>query len=245
MPSSCGRVGRARARGGRRPVRAVPARARLRRRRRGVARGLRGRRPHGRHRPRGPVLDHGRHPGRRAARACAPPSRPARASPAGTAGSSTRSGIATDYLQLVGAQFAAHPGGPLCRAHDRDHRRPPDRRGHATTSRCAPSSTGCSPTRSTTCWRRRPSRPAPTTRWHAPVTSPAVWTRRWGAGRVFVCAPGHLLADLEVPGRAHDHRARPALGEPLSDRWVRSGPPLPSGPGRFVLPTQGSSGQPG
>jgi uncharacterized protein len=31
--------------------------------------------------------------------------------------------------------------------------------------------------------------------WHRPVTAPAVWTRRWGRGRVFVCTPGH---DLDV-----------------------------------------------
>ncbi len=31
--------------------------------------------------------------------------------------------------------------------------------------------------------------------WHRPVTSPAVWTRDWGRGRVFVCTPGH---DMEV-----------------------------------------------
>jgi type 1 glutamine amidotransferase len=28
---------------------------------------------------------------------------------------------------------------------------------------------------------------------------PVTWTRRWGAGRVFVTAVGHNLADLEVP----------------------------------------------
>jgi len=28
---------------------------------------------------------------------------------------------------------------------------------------------------------------------------PVTWTRRWGAGRVFVTAIGHSLADLEVP----------------------------------------------
>lgn len=27
--------------------------------------------------------------------------------------------------------------------------------------------------------------------WSRPVTAPAVWTRQWGAGRVFVCTPGH------------------------------------------------------
>lgn len=34
--------------------------------------------------------------------------------------------------------------------------------------------------------------------WHRPITCPAVWTRRWGRGRVFVATPGHdmgVLAD--------------------------------------------------
>jgi hypothetical protein len=29
--------------------------------------------------------------------------------------------------------------------------------------------------------------------WHRPIVSPAVWTRLWGAGRVFVATPGHSL----------------------------------------------------
>lgn len=33
----------------------------------------------------------------------------------------------------------------------------------------------------------------------AGVVMPVTWTRRWGAGRVFVTAIGHNLADLEVP----------------------------------------------
>ncbi|MFI9010094.1 ThuA domain-containing protein [Actinosynnema sp. NPDC053489] len=32
--------------------------------------------------------------------------------------------------------------------------------------------------------------------WHAPLTVPAVWTRRWGAGRVFACTIGHHPSDL-------------------------------------------------
>ncbi|MFJ2116356.1 MULTISPECIES: ThuA domain-containing protein [unclassified Streptomyces] len=32
-----------------------------------------------------------------------------------------------------------------------------------------------------------------------PVTMPAVWTRRWGAGRVFVSAIGHKPDDFDVP----------------------------------------------
>src|SRR5690606_7745072 len=36
-------------------------------------------------------------------------------------------------------------------------------------------------------------------RWRRGVTMPAVWTRHWGAGRVFVSTVGHRLADLDVP----------------------------------------------
>lgn len=35
--------------------------------------------------------------------------------------------------------------------------------------------------------------------WTRPVTHPAVWTRQWGAGRVFVSTVGHHLPDLDVP----------------------------------------------
>lgn len=35
--------------------------------------------------------------------------------------------------------------------------------------------------------------------WHREVTSPAIWTRQWGQGRVFVCTPGHRVEILEDP----------------------------------------------
>ena len=35
--------------------------------------------------------------------------------------------------------------------------------------------------------------------WHRPVVSPAVWTRYWGQGRVFVCTPGHDLDVIRQP----------------------------------------------
>ncbi|GAB3564509.1 ThuA domain-containing protein [Spelaeicoccus albus] len=35
--------------------------------------------------------------------------------------------------------------------------------------------------------------------WHRPVTSPAVWTRQWGNGRIFVSTPGHHVDTLTVP----------------------------------------------
>lgn len=33
--------------------------------------------------------------------------------------------------------------------------------------------------------------------WNRPVTAPAIWTRQWGEGRIFVCAPGHRLEIVE------------------------------------------------
>ena len=35
--------------------------------------------------------------------------------------------------------------------------------------------------------------------WHRPVTSPAIWTRQWGRGRIFVATPGHHVDILEEP----------------------------------------------
>lgn len=32
--------------------------------------------------------------------------------------------------------------------------------------------------------------------WNREVTSPAIWTRQWGKGRIFVCTPGHNLEVL-------------------------------------------------
>lgn len=33
--------------------------------------------------------------------------------------------------------------------------------------------------------------------WNRPVTAPAIWTRQWGQGRIFVSAPGHRLEVVE------------------------------------------------
>jgi type 1 glutamine amidotransferase len=107
-----------------------------------------------------------------------------------------------DYLQLVGGQFAAHPPRE-------------DARGNAVRYRVAmtdlgrnhPITTGIedfeleteqywvlsdtlNDVLATTTHAARPDQP-----WHRPVTVPAVWTRDWGAGRVFVATPGH---DLDV-----------------------------------------------
>jgi uncharacterized protein len=35
--------------------------------------------------------------------------------------------------------------------------------------------------------------------WNRPVTTPAIWTRQWGKGRIFVAAPGHRLEVVQNP----------------------------------------------
>jgi uncharacterized protein len=35
--------------------------------------------------------------------------------------------------------------------------------------------------------------------WNRPVTAPAIWTRQWGKGRIFVSAPGHKLDIVQEP----------------------------------------------
>jgi len=120
------------------------------------------------------------------------------------------------YLHLVGGQFAEHPG-----------KAPEERRGDETDNfidytielteagRSHPITAGVEELRltteqywvltddyidvlATTTQAVRPWDP-----WHRPVTSPAVWTRQWGEGRVFVATPGHsldVLADSRVRG---------------------------------------------
>lgn len=106
-----------------------------------------------------------------------------------------------DYLHLTGGQWAAHPGGFV--PHQVEVR--PDRADH-------PLMAGLSPRWSldteqywvltdelndvlaTTTFQ-----PAEGTAWQQPVTCPAVWTRRWGSGRVFVSTIGHKLEDLDHP----------------------------------------------
>jgi type 1 glutamine amidotransferase len=112
----------------------------------------------------------------------------------------------SDYLQLVGGQFATHPG-----------KAPDDRvgaeqdnflehvisisepgRSHPitagiddfvlTTEQYWVLSDDLCDVLATTTHPARPWQP-----WHRPVTTPAVWTRQWGAGRVVVTTPGHSL----------------------------------------------------
>lgn len=118
----------------------------------------------------------------------------------------------SDYLHLIGGQFATHPA-----------RAPEDRPGGAENSylryrveltdlgRTHPITAGLDDFEleteqywvlhddlidvlATTTHPVRPWHP-----WHRPVTSPAVWTREWGRGRIVVATPGHSVEVLQDP----------------------------------------------
>lgn len=115
----------------------------------------------------------------------------------------------SDYLQLIGGQFATHPalhpdareGGEadnflrytvevtdLGRAHEimaRIDDFP------LCTEQYWVLSDDLNDVLATTTHPVQPYHP-----WHRPITSPAVWTRLWGRGRVFVATPGHSLEVL-------------------------------------------------
>ena len=118
----------------------------------------------------------------------------------------------TDYLQLVGGQFATHPGKePAARAGDetdnflahtveitalgRDH---PVTAGlddfALTTEQYWVLHDDLIDVLATTTHPVQPWHP-----WHRPVTSPAIWTRQWGRGRIVVTTPGHSLDILAHP----------------------------------------------
>jgi hypothetical protein len=120
----------------------------------------------------------------------------------------------SDYLQLVGGQFVKHPskvpeeirgdGADSFLPHTiditalgRDHeitRGIPD--FELTTEQYWVLHDDLNDVLATTTHPARPDQP-----WHRRVISPAVWTRAWGAGRVFVATPGHdteVLRDANV-----------------------------------------------
>lgn len=118
----------------------------------------------------------------------------------------------SDYLQLVGGQFATHPG-----------KHPDERVGDASDNFLDhtvhitqlgvehPITAGLEDFTLTTeqYWvlhddlidvLATTTHPAPAWHpWHRPVTSPAVWTREWGAGRIVVTTAGHDVNVLEHP----------------------------------------------
>ncbi|MBW9094827.1 ThuA domain-containing protein [Microbacterium jejuense] len=118
-------------------------------------------------------------------------------------------GSNADYLQLIGGQFVPRPW-------PQDGDRPADDAGRSCcytvdltdqgrtheimagiedfTLRSEPYwvlTDDLNDVLATTTYGARPDDP-----WRRPLTSPAVWTRQWGDGRVFVATPGHSLVVL-------------------------------------------------
>ena len=107
---------------------------------------------------------------------------------------------ASDYLHLIGGQFACHPGGFV----DHTVEIAPGRADHPIIAGIDPFAVHTeqywvltdahNDVLATTTHPANPGDP-----WASPVTVPAVWTRTWGAGRIFVCTIGHSPADLDIP----------------------------------------------
>lgn len=101
-----------------------------------------------------------------------------------------------DYSFMTGGQFISHPGGFI------DHRIEivadhPIVEGITSfdlhTEQYYVHADPSNNVLATTTFKTDPDFP-----WIEGATMPAVWTRTWGEGKVFVCTPGHSLADLNT-----------------------------------------------
>jgi type 1 glutamine amidotransferase len=117
-----------------------------------------------------------------------------------------------DYLQLVGGQFAAHPGKVAAeRIGERSDNFVPHTINMTPAASTHPITIGIqdfeldteqywvlhddyNDVLATTTHASRPGGP-----WNRPVTTPAIWTRQWGKGRIFVSTPGHQVEIVENP----------------------------------------------
>jgi len=116
----------------------------------------------------------------------------------------------SDYLQLIGGQFATHPSKEpsLCCGTQEDNylkytveitelgRKHPVTEGledfELDTEQYWVLHDDLIDVLATTTHPVQPYHP-----WHRPITSPAVWTRLWGEGRIMVATPGHSVDILE------------------------------------------------
>jgi hypothetical protein len=105
-----------------------------------------------------------------------------------------------DYLHMTGGQWAAHPGGFV----DYEVEVVPERADHPIvagltqwkhhTEQYWCLTDDLNDVLATSTFHVEDGMP-----WREQLVVPAVWTRQWGAGRVFVSTIGHKLEDLDVP----------------------------------------------
>ncbi|MEO3814091.1 ThuA domain-containing protein [Sphaerisporangium sp. B11E5] len=116
----------------------------------------------------------------------------------------------SDYLHLIGGQFACHPGkDPVERDGSQADNFVPYTVNMLPPASTHPITEGIADfdlvteqywvladdyidVLATTTQKIRPWDP-----WHREVTSPAIWTREWGNGKIFVATPGHSLDVLQ------------------------------------------------
>jgi uncharacterized protein len=118
----------------------------------------------------------------------------------------------SDYLHLIGGQFACHPGKhPSLRTGEQSDNYVPYTVSMLPTAADHPITRGLRDfdlvteqywvladsyidVLATTTQKVREWDP-----WSRPVVSPAIWTRQWGKGKIFVATPGHLVTILQDP----------------------------------------------
>jgi type 1 glutamine amidotransferase len=103
----------------------------------------------------------------------------------------------TDYSFITGGQFISHPGGFVDHEIEivADHPIVAGIKNFSLhTEQYYVHADPTNQVLATTTFRAHPDFP-----WIDGATMPAVWTRTWGDGRIFVCTPGHSLADLDQP----------------------------------------------
>ncbi len=118
----------------------------------------------------------------------------------------------SDYLHLIGGQFACHPGKPEAeRVGDVSDNYVPYRVEFNDAARAHPITEGLDDFDLVTeqYWvladdyidvlATTTQKVLPHGAWNRPVVSPAVWTRQWGKGRIAVITPGHSVDVLEHP----------------------------------------------
>jgi len=114
----------------------------------------------------------------------------------------------SDYLQLVGGQFATHPSKQVVHGNETDNflahtvnvtelgRQHPIMQGiddfELETEQYWVLHDDLSDVLATTTHPSHDWQP-----WHRPIVSPAIWTRLWGAGRIVVATPGHSVDVLK------------------------------------------------